>query len=622
MLKKVSSKDVRIDSGFWEERQKINSETSIYAIWEQFKVNRRFEALKLNTWSESDGEKPHIFWDSDVAKWIESVAFILQHKNDGNLENAADEYIDLMCKNQEESGYFNSYFMVFEPENKWSRRTDHELYCAGHLIEAAVVYFTATGKDKFLKFAKKFADHIEKVFVYDKLAKFCTPGHPEIELALVKLYEVTGERRYLSLGKYFIDTRGTIDTDYYDWANRLYSQDHLPVREQTTAEGHSVRATYLYSAMADYAAFYNDEELLSACKQIFDDIISKKIYITGGIGSSYLGEAFTIPYDLPNLTSYAESCASIGLIFFAGRLFLHDSKSVYADVIEHVLYNGVLANISLDGKAFYYENAMEIDPNLINRDVSSDSVKTRYPLVERQEYFGCSCCPPNNTRLFADIGGYIYTTDNDTLFVNQYMGNSAEIDLNGTKVEINQETEYPLDGEVEIKTKGFVNKKIAVRVPKWCQKYSISLNGETLSDFDVKDGYAYINIQSAEACIKLSLAMDVFLVEASPNVQEDSGRVALLRGPIVYCLEGIDNGDDLRDVIVCENLCGCTVEFDDLLKTNVIIVDGLRRDIKTFNSLYERLNNKRFVRQKLRFIPYNCHANRGVTEMVVWVLHK
>ena len=240
----------------------------------------------------------------------------MQHKNDKNFENAADEYIDLMCKNQEESGYFNSYFMVFEPENKWSRRTDHELYCAGHLIEAAVAYFTATGKDKFLKFAKKFADHIEKVFVYDKSAEFCTPGHPEIELALVKLYEVTGERRYLSLGKYFIDTRGTIDTDYYDWANRLYAQDHLPVREQTTAEGHSVRATYLYSAMADYAAFYNDEELLSACKQIFYDIISKKIYITGGIGSSYLGEAFTIPYDLPNLTSYAESCASIGLIFF------------------------------------------------------------------------------------------------------------------------------------------------------------------------------------------------------------------------------------------------------------------------------------------------------------------
>ena len=622
MNKRVGLKNVKINSGFWQERQEINAKTTIYAVWEQLKKNRRFEALKLQPWKEKDGLlKPHIFWDSDVAKWIEAVAFTLEHQKDEKLEALADEYIDLMAQNQQEDGYFNSYFLVFEPENRWTRRGDHELYCAGHLIESAVAYYNATGKDKFLKFVCKFADHIEQVFIKEKSAEFLTPGHEEIELALVKLYSVTGEKRYLELGKHFIDMRGVNEPCLVNYPNTNggYAQDHLPVREQKTAEGHAVRAMYLYSAMADYADIYGDAELLSACKTLFSDTVNKKMYITGGIGSSYLSEAFTAPYDLPNTTAYAESCASIGLIFFASRLALHENSSIYADVIERALYNGVLANISLDGKSFYYENALEVDPKLINRDVCS-LVKTHYPLIERQEYFECSCCPPNNARLFAALGEYIYTKNNDTLFVHQYMGNSAKIEVEGKVCAVTQTTDYPFSGDVKISIQGLKGKKIALRIPEWCEEYSIVLDGVVSNDFEVIDGYAYINIMAESAEIELKLTLDAFLVEATPNVQENSGRVALMRGPLVYCLEGVDNGENLRDCVIDKDLKNCEIDFDNALNAATITVDGYRRDEKSFNALYERANNDRYQKTRLKFIPYYCHANRGITEMIIWIL--
>ena len=316
-MNNLSFCQVEIKRGFWERMQMLNRKFTIYSVWERFKETGRFDAFKFD-WKEGLPNKPHIYWDSDVAKWIEGVSYILEKEPDSALEKAVDEIVDLIEKHQDENGYFNIYFTVCHPEKRFQKRTEHELYCAGHLMEAAVAYYNATKKDRFLKAMCRYADHIELVFVKNKSAAFITPGHEEIELALVKLYHCTGEIRYLELAKFFVDQRGLRDENalesnpegipqYYDSVNRRNCQSHIPVREQATAEGHCVRACYLYSAMADLAKIYADQGLLNACKKIFENITQKRMYITGGIGSSYVGEAFTIDYDLPNKNAYAET---------------------------------------------------------------------------------------------------------------------------------------------------------------------------------------------------------------------------------------------------------------------------------------------------------------------------
>ncbi len=297
----VNHKDVFLDDGFWWHKQELINEKTIYAVMDRFKETGRFDAFKFD-WKEGQPNQPHCFWDSDIAKWMESVAYILEKKEDPTLEATVDELVDLIEANQDENGYFNIFYTVIEPHNRWKNRSGHELYTAGHLIEAAIAYYYATGKDKFLRLMCKFADHIEQVFKINQSATFATPGHEEIELALVKLYRCTQETRYLELAKFFVDNRGCNTKDQFDsWVNSKYTQSHLPVREQTTAEGHAVRAVYLYSGMADLALEYNDTALFNACHTIFDNIINKRMYITGGIGSTQVGEAFTIDYDLPNI---------------------------------------------------------------------------------------------------------------------------------------------------------------------------------------------------------------------------------------------------------------------------------------------------------------------------------
>ena len=613
--KNISFRDIELDNGFWADKQKLVNETSIYAVWDRFKETGRFDAFKCD-WKEGMENKPHIFWDSDVAKWIESVAYILHNskllnRKDDKLEAAVEELIDLIEKNQDSNGYFNIYFTVCEPKGRWTKRYDHELYCAGHLIEAAVAYFQTTGKDRFLKLMCKYADYIEKVFLIDKTALFFTPGHEEIELALVKLYHATAEKRYLNLSKHFLDLRSTNKAVEYN----NNTQDDVPVRQINEAVGHSVRAVYLYSAMADVADEFEDNELFDACRKVFENIAFKRMYITGGIGSSPRGEAFSVDYDLPNMTAYSESCAALGLVLFARRMSRLDPNSIYADIAEKVMYNGFLSSISLDGVSFFYENPLEINPALHKRpEVLTGAM--RFPPIRRQKVFGCSCCPPNITRFIPSIADNMYTYNNECIFIHQYMASHANIEGNS----IIQATNYPVDDNIKITVtaKNKLN-RIAVRIPNWCKKYNIYVDGK-VTDYELKKGYAYIEIQKMNSEIEIMLDMPVTLMEASPNVQENSGRVAVQRGPVVYCLEQVDNGKLLRDVSI-ELPLKSEIEYDEYFGTDVIYIKGSRRNPNTFSNLYQSIEESVLkIEQKLKFIPYYAFSNRDEGEMIVWVL--
>ncbi|MBR2024659.1 MAG: glycoside hydrolase family 127 protein, partial [Clostridia bacterium] len=471
---------------------------------------------------------------------------------------------------------------------------------AGHLMEAAVAYYYATGKKRFLDLMCKYADYIEKRFKIDKDTDFVTPGHEEIELALVKMYHATGENRYLELSKFFVDERGKKSEFKYEWCKESYHQSHKPVREQEEAVGHAVRAVYLYSAMADLALKYGDKELKNACEKLFDDIVNHKMYITGGIGSSKAGEAFTIPYDLPNLIAYTESCAAIGLVFFAHRMLLLTGDVKYSHVIERILYNGFLSSFSLDGKSFFYCNPLEILPYLKKRDEELNEKTINMPITERVEVFECSCCPPNIVRFVPSIGNYLYTYDENAIYVHQFMESIAEV--NGVTVE--QKTSYPYDGKIQITVKG-KNTRLCVRIPEYIDTYE----GEN------KNGYAIFDVKDGET-VTLDFEMKPQLYEANPLVTFDSGKVALMRGPVVYCLEEVDNGKNIRDIRIDKNTA-----FNEIIDTSLnalcIEADAYRR--KPTISLYAKVSEER-IKIKAKFIPYYAFANRGESEMTVWFL--
>ncbi len=617
MYKAVPFSQVDIDGGFWKDRQQLNRKTTIYAVMDRFKQTGRFEAFHFG-WKEGMPNRPHIFWDSDVAKWIESAAYILQKHEDRILEAECDQLIDLIGEHQDKTGYFNIYFTVVEPDQRFKRRTDHELYCAGHLIEAAVAYHKSTAKDKFLNIMRRYADYIYQVFYVENSAAFETPGHEEIELALIKLYEHTKDEKYLELSKCFVDRRGSSQRDvFYGFANAKYTQDHLPVRSQSTAEGHAVRAVYLYSAMADLARIGDDAELQKACMRLFSNIINKRMYITGGIGSAKTGEAFTVDYDLPNLTAYSESCAAIGLALFARRMLLLEPVSAYADVIERVLYNGFLSTVSIDGKSFFYENPLQIRPELVKRDASVGSGGSQLPPTQRSEVFDCSCCPPNITRFMATIGDFIYTHSDDTLFIHQYINSRSVFEVGGSRVTICQSTDYPSGGIVDISVNGMPAQggTVALRIPYWCNEFTIIKGGEK-QKCPVREGYAYVT-GVISSFIRIEFVIKPQLIAASPYVQENSGRVALQRGPVVYCLEAVDNGELLADVVIDKKL-NTKTGFNAMLNVETIICKGYRRRASKMLPLYYESTDD-LHETELTFIPYYAFANRGESEMIVWV---
>ena len=557
-------------------------------------------------WKEEGKYEAHIFWDSDVAKWIEGVAYLLVHQGNSALEEIVDGVVEEFIQNQDEDGYFNSYYLVTRQDERFQNRTDHELYCAGHWMEAAVAYYRATGKDRFLKAVCRYADYIERVFKLERSAGFTTPGHPEVELALVKLYEVTNEKRYLDLSKFFIDKHGLHENDEkrYDFANELYNQDDMPLRDRSTAEGHSVRALYLLCGMVDIADRYADTALADACRRCFYNIVNKRMYITGGVGSTHLGEAFTIDYDLPNRTAYAETCAAISLTMFAGRMQKLEPNAIYGDTVERALYNGVLSGISMDGKSFFYENPLEIVPKFNNVN-SSTTLKEHFPITQRVEVFDCSCCPPNIVRMIASVGDYLYTYDTDTLYIHQYIDSDAD----SAGMQIVQRTDYPSDGMVRIHC-NIGQKTLALRIPSWCQKFTLN------RPYELRNGFAYITVEDEEE-ITLHLEMPVVAMEANRQVQDDAGKLAVTRGPIVYCIEGVDNGEDLASVRLTADAVYELDEADFLLPS---LRTKAYRPTKSEALYRPAAENDEEI--SLTLIPYFSFANRGETEMHVWILRK
>ncbi len=597
----VNLKNVNITGGFWKKMQSKNITVTMDAVYSRFKETGRFDALWCN-WKEGMENKPHIYWDSDIAKWVEGAAYILSKHPDTELTSKVENVIDAICENQCEDGYYNSYYITIEPENRFKIRDNHELYCAGHLIEAAVAYYEATGKDRFLHAMEKYADYIYKVFLAEKSAGFTTPGHEEIELALLRLYRISKNEKYLELCKFFIENRGKTEEAVNDFAKPAYNQSHMLPRHFKTAEGHAVRAMYLYTAMADLAKETQDAELLCACKSIYKDIVEKKMYITGGTGSSHIGEAFTVNYDLPSERAYSETCSAISLIFFSQKMLENEINSIYADTIERVLYNGMLSGLSLDGKAFFYENPLEITLKNHDRSVSTKT-QERLPITQRREIFSCSCCPPNINRILASIEKYIYSLSGDTLYIHQYM----QSELKDGDISVIQSTDYPENGKISLKVSGV--KKLALRIPYWCSEYEISCG------YTVKNGYAYIENPS---CVDINFIMKPTLYSSNSEVIDCVGKVALMYGPLVYCAEGIDNNVNLHRLYIKDSL-NAELSRSNELDTSVITADAYI--IKASDGLYSAFCEE-FEDCRIKLIPYRLFANRGESDMLVWLKHR
>lgn len=604
----VSFGNVDITGGFWEAKQKMNREVTLYSVRDRFTDTGRFEAFRFNWMPEKDDEipRPHFFWDSDVAKWLESACYIIRKHPDDELLAEVDDVIDLIEKNQQEDGYFNIYHTVVEPEMKFSNRDHHELYCLGHLIEAAVAYLDATGSSRFIDILDKYIDLVIRRFTVDRDVPFSTPGHEEIELALIKLYRAKKDKKYLDLARFFINERGQTDEYRPDWAKASYYQSHAPVREQFTAEGHSVRACYLYSGMADLANETEEEELFNVCKKLFENISQKRMYITGGVGASHHGEAFTVDYDLPNDTAYTETCASIALYFFANRMKDLELNSVYADVAEKAMYNGIIAGVSLDGRSFFYENPLEINVSDHYRNVSVEA-DDRLPITQRLEVFGCSCCPPNLTRFIASIGDSVFSKSDNAIIMHQFMPLTADID----QVSVSVETNYPNDGKIDISLAGGKGKKFYIRIPGWCRNCNIN------SPFERVNGYAEIDI--TEDLFDISVDFDIVpdFMLANPGIRHDAGKAALICGPLVYCMEKKDNDFDLFDVMI-DTSEPPVAEFSEKYGCSVITAKGFISDKESFSALYGLKKEFGKIPVEAKFIPYHAFANEGETDMAVW----
>ncbi len=605
MMQKIPFSAVQIHDGFWKAKQDMVKDTTIRAVYDRFTDTHRFDALRCK-WKEEGDYEAHIFWDSDVAKWIEGVAYSLMQQPNPELEQICDNAIEQIVNNADEHGYFNSYFLCTRQDERFTIRNCHELYCAGHLIEAAIAYREATGKDAFLKAMCKYTDYIEKVFKIDRSAAFVTPGHPELELALIKLYRVTGEQRYLELCRFFIDQHGVADREdplYKDFGAD-YNQDAMPLRDISTAEGHCVRALYLYCGMIDLAREIGDTALVDACKRVFNNIVNKRMYITGGVGSARIGEAFSIDYYLPNRIAYTETCAAISLAMFASRMQHMEVDSRYADTVERAVYNGILSGVSMDGKSFFYENPLEIDPKF--NEINPATIgKERFPITQRLEVFGCSCCPPNIVRFIPSIADMAYGYNEDTLFVHQYMDSEASYH----DIRIIQKTRYPADGIISI-TCDCSRKQIALRIPGWCKSFKLN------QPYELKNGYAYAEI-NGKTEILLELDMPVVLMSANRQVHECAGRIAVMRGPVVYCIEGVDNGDDLKSVAIDPKGVYSVAETQFLVP-NIVTTGYLPAESEALYSLAEDC----YQEIPLKLIPYFAFANRGTTEMHVWILKK
>ena len=593
-MKNANFDCIRINDGFWRFYNELNRKSVVKNVYNRFKETGRFDALRCD-WREGEPNRPHIYWDSDVVKWIEGVAYLIEDSPEPELESLIDEMVDNIARNQRSDGYFNSYFLSVDPSKIFTNRDWHELYCVGHTIEAAIAYHKATGKDKLLNCVLKNVDMIYRVFVEEQAAAFVTPGHEEIELALLKLYEYLGNEKHLKLARFFIDQRGSNDKEQ----KSSQIQSNLPLREVSEAVGHSVRACYLYTAMAMLAKIDGDDKLKAACNRVFDDIVNCKMSITGGVGADHSGEKFSYKYDLPNADTYNETCAAISLALFAGAMQEMEVNSRYGDVIERIYYNGFISGVSLDGDKFFYTNPLEIDRKKYARS-------TYQPICERVKVFDCSCCPPNVTRMLASIPRYMYTVDGNKVYCNQFAQSETKLQIGDKDAVLTQITDYPNSGKITFKYKG-EPMTLYVRIPEWCVEYE----GST------ENGFAQYEVSDGDS-VTVDLPMGIHFMEANPYAQDNSGRYAVQRGPVVYCMEEIDNGENLRDITLLEK-GNIRIVMEDNLPAPAIYIDAERRPAT--DKLYSIKSNER-IPFTARLIPYFAFANRQATDMLVWTMVK
>ncbi|MDU0203058.1 glycoside hydrolase family 127 protein [Paenibacillus sp. MAH-36] len=646
---KLSLNQIQINDDFWNHYVNLVRNTVIPYQWEALndrvpdaEPSHAIHNFRIAAGLETGEYHGWVFQDSDLAKWLEAVAYSLQQQPDAALEQTADETIDLIVQAQQSDGYLNTYFTIKEPGKRWTNLYEcHELYCAGHMIEAAVAYFEATGKRKLLDAMCRFADHIQDVFGPEEGKIRGYDGHQEIELALVKLYTVTKQEKYLQLACYFIDERGQ-QPDFFDgeWERRgktsiyragetplpslssIYNQSHLPVREQDTAIGHSVRAVYMYTAMADLARLTGDEKLLAACKKLWANMTQKQMYITGGIGSTHHGEAFSFDYDLPNDTVYAETCASIGLLYFAQRMLRLETRSEYADVIERALYNIIIGSMSQDGKRFFYVNPLEVWPQ-----ASAHNPGKRHVKAERQKWFGCACCPPNLARILSSLGEYIYTTETGRINCHLFIGSESTITLDdATQVGLKQVCSLPWSGEASLELslaqpRSFT---LALRVPYWCDSQpQLLINGEKEDAYTVENGYAIIDrIWTDGDTVIWLLPMEAHLIQANPLIRSNAGKAAIQRGPLVYCVEQVDNGAPLASLSL-QSGTRLKVEADTSALGGTVRIEAEGFRDATPEAWASAEPYRRWAPSAepvaLQAVPYFQWGNRGVGEMAVWI---
>lgn len=581
------------------------------------------------------------FQDSDVAKWLEAVAFCLATKRDPALEATADDLIETIGEAQWPDGYLNTYFTLAKKGERWTNeRESHELYIAGHLMEAAVAYYRATGKRRFLEIMMRNADHIDSVFGPEEGKLHGYPGHQVIEMALAKLFEATGERRYLRLATYFLDERGKRphffeleaaargepgDLGPFGAKMYEYNQSHMPVREQKKAVGHAVRAMYMYSGMADVAALAGDVSLADACATLWDNVVRHQMAVTGGIGQREWWEGFSRDYDLPNDTPYNETCASIGLMFWAARMNRLALRGEYYDIAEQALYNGILSGLALDGKSYFYTNLLDVVPEEVAARLDAE-----YSGSTRRGWFPCACCPPNLARLIASIGGYIYSTSSSELAVQLFIASSANVMVGGVSVRVTMSGDYLRDGRISIAIEPERPTRFAllVRIPSWCKGAAARLAGDTSDKSpdaappsrEAIDGYLRVEREWRSGDrLDLDFPMPPRRVRANPLVRADAGKVAIARGPLIYCLEGVDNGSLLSDITLARDP-QFTAEYEPDLLGGVVAIraEATRSSGDWDGALYKEADFET-VPISIKAIPYYAWANRGENEMKVWI---
>lgn len=625
----VPDVDVR---GFWGNRIDAVADKTAMILYErcvaagmldQINPDLPVPTVRLPYNMRADGKPDTVnvqmFWDSDVAKVIETAAYALYRKPNPDLEARIDGIIGMFAKLQLPDGYLNSWFIRRQPEARWTNLRDcHELYCAGHLIEAAVAYFHATGKTQLFDIMRRYADHIDTVFGPRPGQKPGYCGHEELELALVKLGRATCEQRYLDLARHFIDARGQ-QPHYFDIeaAKRVgdhfrhrtyeYNQSHMPVRDQVKVKGHAVRAMYLYSGMADVATEFDDDSLTDALKILWQDLTGKQMYVTAGVGPASSNEGFTDYFDLPNETAYAETCAAVGLAMWASRMLGRGPDRVYADIMEKALYNGALSGLAVDGTKFFYDNPLESRGG-----------------HHRWTWHRCPCCPPNIARTTASIGSYMYGVASGEVAVHLYGESTARLTVGGNRLTLTQQTEYPWDGRITI---GLALQqrstfRLALRVPAWCRDAEISINGTAVAEIvDAASGYFRIERQWQDGdLVVLDLPMRVRALRADPRVKADRGRLAIARGPLIYCAEQVDNAADLNGLIVADTIGHASVSrLPDLNGAVAVDLSAWRErwpdwDGKLYTTAAPDLDET-----TVRFVPYHLWDNRAPGEMLVWM---